>query len=117
MQDKPRDSREDTYMTGKTTTTATTQWLYRVLEQDDEGDPLDFGAVTAASLAEAQELVAAHLTDIVGDCGWLELPVRFYPVTRASGVWETSSAYIDTDVVLPASDEVERDEDDEDDDE
>jgi RNA polymerase subunit RPABC4/transcription elongation factor Spt4 len=78
----------------------TTQWLYRVLEQDDDGDPLDFGAVTAASLPEAQELVAAHLRDILGDDVWSELPVRFYPVTGTTGVWACDNPYIDSDLDL-----------------
>jgi hypothetical protein len=69
-------------------------WLYRVLEQDNDGDPLDFGAVTAAGLAEAQELVRAHLADVLGDDVYNALPVRFYTVTRTIGVYETSRTLI-----------------------
>jgi hypothetical protein len=69
----------------------TIHWAYRVLEQDDEGDPLDFGMVSAGSLAEAQELVTAHLIDCFGDDVYEALPVRFYAVTRASGVWQTDT--------------------------
>lgn len=81
-------------------TEMTTQWLYRVLEQDDDGDPLDFGAVSAASLGEATELVTAHLIDILGDDVWEELPVRFYPVTSTTGVWASDRPYTDTDLDL-----------------
>jgi hypothetical protein len=84
-------------------TEMTTTWLYRVLEMDDDGDPLDFGAVSAASLAEAQELVREHLADILGNDGWEALPVRFYAVTSTTGVYETSTTLVDTELDLTAT--------------
>lgn len=63
-------------------------WLYRVLENDNEGDPFDFGAVTAANYAKARKLVSEHLAEVLGDC---TVHVRFYPVIYPIGVWTTDN--------------------------
>jgi hypothetical protein len=57
-------------------------WLYRTCENDDDGDPLDFGVVRADTEEEAYERVAAHLGDI-GTAGWDGgiVSVKFYEVT------------------------------------
>jgi hypothetical protein len=60
-------------------------FLYRVLENDDDGDPLDFGPVFAADLARAKVLVKAHLLTL-GSFGWEggTLRVRFYDLGIAA---------------------------------
>lgn len=64
------------------------QWFYRVLENDDEGDPLDFGAVSADNFQEAKQLVTAHLVTILGE---FSNRVRFYDITSTVGVFETEN--------------------------
>lgn len=62
-------------------------WLYRVLENDDVGDPLDFGMVSAASAPEADGRVRRYLLNVIGlDSGTL---VRMYEQQRMDGVWES----------------------------
>lgn len=67
-------------------------WLYRVLENDDEGDPLDFGVVEASTFDEAQKKVTAHLVEIHGD---FDQTVRFYKITGQVDVWATDDPYVD----------------------
>ena len=81
------------------------EWLYRVLENDDEGDPIDFGVVRATNEDQAHASVAAHLTELEA-AGWDggTLQVRFYPVTGYDkhGVAESSVNYDDVALELPA---------------
>ena len=55
-------------------------YQYRVLDTDDEGDPLDHGVVCAKTLKEAVALVGAHLAEIISD---EEVEVRFYELIDA----------------------------------
>jgi hypothetical protein len=81
-----------------------TQWLYRVLENDDDGDPLDFGVVQAESLLQAQARVAAHLKEL-GTAGWYggELAVRFYEITGydANGIAASDGHFVTVTLDIP----------------
>jgi hypothetical protein len=57
-------------------------YLYRVLENDDEGDPLDFGVVRAPDVSEAATLVTRRLSDVLGEG---EYDVRLYPLIDLPG--------------------------------
>jgi len=54
-------------------------FMYRVLENDDEGDPLDHGVVRAKDITAAIELATARIHGVLGD-GWTgaSLPLRLY---------------------------------------
>ena len=80
-------------------TTALRLWLYRVLDTDDEGDPLDHGPVLAVDLARAKKLVKAHLLTL-GTFGWDggALRVRFYDcgaATLTEGVPKSEGDFAD----------------------
>jgi hypothetical protein len=67
-------------------------WLYRVLETDDDGDPLDHGAARADTHDELIGYLSKHLTDLVGE--GIELTVRVYPTYDAeSGVMRSINMY------------------------
>lgn len=57
-------------------------WLYRVLANDEDGDPLDFGIINAPSIGDAEVMVIDRLSAIFE--GPAEEPeqfhVRFYPI-------------------------------------
>ena len=56
-------------------------WLYRVLENDEDGDPLDWGCVNAPTLEAAIELVTERIATVTdADC---EYEVGFYEVLTA----------------------------------
>ncbi len=65
-----------------------TCWMYRVLELDDDGDPLDWGVVQAHDLHAAQVLVRTHLLAIF-ETDYEALDVAFYPAVVPDGpsVW------------------------------
>lgn len=42
-------------------------YLYRVTENDSDGDPLDFGILRATSEKEATRVVGEHLVKILGE--------------------------------------------------
>jgi len=50
-------------------------FLYRVLENDCDGDPLDFGVVKALNGAAAWSMVRRRLREL----GIRNVPVRMYP--------------------------------------
>jgi len=79
------------------------QWLYRVLEQDEDGDPLDFGVVNADAFVEAQECVTRHLNTIMSV---ESVEVRFYQVkgVDANGIVETEG-YVDLLLTLDPDEE------------
>jgi len=52
-------------------------YLYRVLNTDDDGDPLDHGVVRAADLDAAAHWVEDHMREIFGK-DWGGISVRFY---------------------------------------
>ncbi len=56
-------------------------YLYRSLDVDGDGDPLDHGVVRAADLEAAAQLVEDRMREILGDDddGWA-ITVRFYPL-------------------------------------
>ncbi len=72
-------------------------YMYRVLEVDDECDPLDHGVVRAASVEEAAKFVEAHLREIgqlsVGGDDDECLLVRFYALKDSGegGVFSSDS--------------------------
>ena len=67
-----------------------TLWLYRCLDTDDDGDPLDFGVVAATDSDAARVAVTAHLTELgIGDT-----EVRLYPIQSvANGVFPEACEY------------------------
>jgi hypothetical protein len=74
-------------------------WLYRVLENDDEGDPVDFGMVRAPDPKGATGFITERLYKAVGPGRW---PVRLYPVEDVPcGVPETVGDYLDLEVEVP----------------
>jgi hypothetical protein len=77
---------------------------YRVLEMDDDGDPLDHGVVRADHVREACALVAAHLRLLVElEADDEPLTVRFYPLRDApTGVLRSAGAY--TESLIPPED-------------
>jgi hypothetical protein len=94
-------------------------FLYRVMENDDEGDPLDFGPVFAATRERAIELVRAHLIEL-GSFGWEEggtLVVRIYDcngmlahVTKQrEGVPASEGDYVDVTMTATICEECEND--------
>jgi hypothetical protein len=67
-------------------------FLYRVLENDQDGDPLDFGVLRAPSASAALGMVRERLADLglEGEA----LPVRLYPVREvASGLYRDAGEY------------------------
>lgn len=67
-------------------------WLYRILEVDDDGDPLDHGVARASDAKELMGFLAKHLTAIVGE--GVELTVRVYPLyDTAAGVLTSPSSF------------------------
>ena len=61
-------------------------WLYRVLENDDDGDPLDFGMVSATNGPEADGKVRRYLQDALEMKG---VTVRLYEQEQHDGVWQS----------------------------
>lgn len=65
-----------------------TLWLYRILEVDDDGDPLDHGAARALDEEELTEMLGKRMANIVGT--GVQLTARIYEMTdRRSGVLES----------------------------
>jgi hypothetical protein len=78
-------------------------YLYRVLENDDEGDPLDFGFLRARDENTAWVAVRRQLGQIFGDPDEDEPPesflVRLYPLRAVKeGVYPSDGHYIDREV-------------------
>lgn len=73
---------------------------YRLLESDDDGDPLDHGIVLADSEQQAADFVAAHLVDVLEDWNGT---VRVYDhgavATWPAGVLE-SSGFVDIEIAV-----------------
>ena len=86
-------------------------WLYRVLENDEDGDPYDHGLVSATSLSKAVDLVEEHLNALeLGDLGIMNpATVRFYPLESrtTSGIHKNSNDGIfeDYEISLQINDE------------
>lgn len=72
-------------------------YQYRVLETDDDGDPMDHGVVRADDFDEACALVEAHLTDLQLSDEWTcsGVEVRFYQLRDRStpGVLKSTDDY------------------------
>jgi hypothetical protein len=65
-----------------------TLWLYRILEVDDDGDPLDHGAARALDEEELMGMLGKRMTNIVGT--GVQLTARIYEMTdRRSGVLDS----------------------------
>lgn len=56
-------------------------WLYRVLETDSEGDPIDHGVARADSEEALTRMINARLTEILG--AGSVVSVRLYPLEDA----------------------------------
>lgn len=72
-----------------------TLWLYRVLENDEDGDPLDWGCVNAPTLEAAIELVTGRIAETT-DADY-EYEVGFYEVLTApyvGGVCNTAERIV-----------------------
>jgi hypothetical protein len=70
----------------------TSIYLYRVVENDEDGDPYDFGVLRAADADAAFEIVADRLNDLGGRT-W---EVRLYPQKEvAVGIFEDAGNYIE----------------------
>lgn len=65
----------------------TVTWLYRVNENDSDGDPLDFGAVTDFTVGEAARKLFHWLTVDLGLDE--ETRLNIYPVRYPTGVWKS----------------------------
>jgi len=69
-------------------TMAKSIWLYRVLENDEEGDPYDFGVVRASNAEQARRYVEARL-ELCIPAGE-PVTVKLYPLKdQDSGVLRT----------------------------
>jgi hypothetical protein len=76
---------------------------FRVLENDDDGDPLDHGVVSAPDIDSAARLVRDHLVDQGLAVVCAGVAVRFYPTApQQYGVWGAMA--IPTDVVVVPAD-------------
>lgn len=67
-------------------------YIYRTLDTDSDGDPLDFGVVRASDSMEAARFVDARLVKVLGgETGNLEF--RLYPLgdNGAKGIISASS--------------------------
>ena len=74
-------------------------WLYRVLENDEDGDPIDFGIVRASDKDDAVNFVTERLREIGFSGRW---PLRLYPLAEVDcGVPETAGDFIDLEVDVP----------------
>lgn len=72
---------------------------YRVLENDDEGDPIDHGVVSATDAGHAEDIVRTHLT-LLGNED-TTLVVRFYPLKsrKSAGIWADADNFFDATIV------------------
>lgn len=90
-------------------TTPLQYYGYRVLENDDDGDPLDHGVVAAYTAPEAFSYVRSRLTAIrtPSEAEDGALTVRLYPLTlpTAPGLAEDAGDPIDGGVVVPRCEE------------
>ena len=78
-------------------------WLYRVLENDEDGDPIDFGVVRAPDQDAAIKFVTERLGEIGFSGCW---PLRLYPLEEIDcGVPETAGDYVQLEVNVPEEDE------------
>lgn len=68
------------------------EYIYRILDVDSDGDPLDHGVVEADSENHALELLQQRFSRVIPAAG--KITVRLYPVACKQGVWE-SDAYTD----------------------
>jgi hypothetical protein len=66
--------------------------LYRVMEIDGDGDPLDFGVVSTASPDRAKLLLEPRLASL-GICG--DVIVRLYPLEDGSDAVLESDTFED----------------------
>jgi len=55
-------------------------WLYRVLQMDDDGDPLDHGVVKAREMRDVKRYLTRHLDHTIGIFDGM---VRIYPLQDA----------------------------------
>lgn len=66
-----------------------TLWLYRILEVDDDGDPLDHGVARADDEDELVKMLSKRMSNIVGD--GVELTARLYEMEdRRSGILQSA---------------------------
>lgn len=73
-------------------------YLYRVLECDDEGDPLDFGILRAQDPEAALSMVAERLESLGLEGTWA---VRLYPTAdKGMGVFDPAGDFIDRQVTI-----------------
>lgn len=69
-------------------------WTYRVLENDDEGDPLDHGVMRVDNAEAIEQSLIARL-EALCDCP-CSLSVRVYPVKdEGNGVLESAGDYLE----------------------
>lgn len=66
-----------------------TEYIYRVLDVDSDGDPLDHGVVEADSENHALDLLQHRFSRVIPFAG--TITVRLYPVSRKQGVWESGT--------------------------
>jgi hypothetical protein len=84
--DKSAAEKEESHSCSETMKTL---WLYRILEVDDDGDPLDHGAARALDEEELCEMLSKRMANIVGE--GVQLTARIYEMTdRRSGILDSS---------------------------
>lgn len=73
-------------------------YLYRIAENDDDGDPYDWGVVQAATVAQAQDKIEKHIHGILDNDE--PLTCRLYPVTGwdANGIAETNGEIVEFEI-------------------
>ena len=64
-------------------------YLYRIMETDDDGDPLDHGVARADDEEELTKMLSKRMANIVGD--GVELTARLYELEdRRSGILDSA---------------------------
>jgi hypothetical protein len=77
-------------------------YLYRILENDDEGDPLDFGVLRATDLDDAVREVTMALRSLFESGSW---PVRFCPVAEvAHDLCGKAGEFVDREIIIAEED-------------
>lgn len=73
-------------------------YLYRVLENGHEGDPLDFGVLRASDLDDAVREVTVRLRSLFKSGIW---PIRFYPAGEVPhGLFEDAGHFVDREIII-----------------
>lgn len=76
-----------------------TTYLYRVLETDADGDPIDFGVVRASDPDQAWKIIVGRLQTLGVSGKW---PVRLYPTLEVPcGVFGCDGDHIEQEVGVP----------------